>query len=101
MMQFVDKVVDIPVVVQRQVPMVQKAQKTVEVPQVQYIDKVVDVPVVRVVDIPQVQVVEKIVDIPQVQVVEKIVEVPEFQTVAGEQTAVSLGTAPVRQVAPA
>merc|ERR1712079_970174 len=36
-----------------------------------------------------------------VQVVEKIVEVPEFQTLAGEQTAVSLGTAPVRQVAPA
>merc|ERR1711953_1104437 len=42
-----------------------------------------------------------IVDVPQVQVVEKIVEVPEFQTVAGEQTAVSMGTAPVRQVAPA
>merc|ERR1719476_902399 len=35
MMQFVDKVVDIPVVVQRQVPMVQKAQKTVEVPEFQ------------------------------------------------------------------
>merc|ERR1712064_178886 len=80
-LQFIDKVVDIPVVAQRQIPMVQTVQKTVEIPQLQYIDKVVDVPVV--------------------QIVEKIVEVPEIQTVQGTQTSESLGTAPVRQVAQA
>ena len=43
--QFIDKAVDVPVVVQRQVPIAQKVQKTSEVPQMQLIDKVVDVPV--------------------------------------------------------
>ena len=37
---------DIPVVAQRQVPMIPNVQKTVEVPQIQYIDKIVDAPVV-------------------------------------------------------
>merc|ERR1712107_706044 len=82
-------VVDIPVVAQRQIPMVQTVQKTIEIPQLQYIDKVVDVPVVQV------------VQVPRLQVVEKIVEVPEIQTVQGTQTSESLGTAPVRQVAQA
>ena len=53
--QFLDKVVDIPVVVQRQVPMVQKVQKTLEVPQLQIIDKVVDIPVVAQREIPMKQ----------------------------------------------
>ena len=35
-----------PVVVQRKVPMVQRVQRTVEVPQIQYVDKIVDAPVV-------------------------------------------------------
>merc|ERR1719284_1005822 len=100
-LQFIDKVVDIPVVAQRQIPMVQTVQKTIEIPQLQYVDKVVDVPVVQVVQVPQVQVVEKTVEIPQLQIVEKIVEIPEIQTVQGTQTSESLGTAPVRQVAPA
>merc|ERR1711945_20320 len=99
--QFIDKVVDIPVVAQRQIPMVQTVQKTIEIPQLQYVDKVVDVPVVQVVQVPQVQVVEKTVEIPQLQIVEKIVEIPEIQTVQGTQTSESLGTAPVRQVAQA
>merc|ERR1711916_74501 len=64
-LQFIDKVVDIPVEAQRQIPMVQTVQKTIEIPQLQYIDKVVDVPVVQVVQVPQVQVVEKTVEIPQ------------------------------------
>ena len=38
-------IVYIPVVAQRQIPMVQTVQKTMEIPQLQYIDKVVDVPV--------------------------------------------------------
>ena len=58
-MQFLDEVVDMPVVVQRQMSMVQKIQKTMEVPQV--------------------QVVQKTVEIPQLQIVEKIVEIPEIQ----------------------
>merc|ERR1712209_380195 len=94
-------VVDIPVVQQRQVPTVQTVQKTVEVPQLQFIDKVVDIPVVAQRQIPMVQTVEKTVEIPQLQIVEKIVEIPEIQTVQGTQTSESLGTAPVRQVAPA
>ena len=43
-LQFSDNVVDIPVVAQRQIPMVQSVQKTIEILQLQYIDKVVDVP---------------------------------------------------------
>eukprot|EP00971_Amphidinium_carterae_P303219 6024985-Amphidinium_carterae.1 len=37
--QSVEKIVDVPVTRQRQVPIVQKVQKTVNVPQVQYNDK--------------------------------------------------------------
>ena len=44
--QFLSKVVDMPVVVQRWVPRVQKGQKTQEVPQWQFEDEVVDIPVV-------------------------------------------------------
>ena len=41
-----DGEVDMPVVTQRQVPMIPNVQKTVEVPQIQYVDKIVDAPVV-------------------------------------------------------
>ena len=64
------KVIDVSVVAQRQIPMVQTFQKTMEIPQLHCIDKVVDDPVVQV---------------PRVQVVEKIVEIPEIQTVQGTQ----------------
>ena len=37
--------VDVPVVMQGQIPIIQLAQKTVEVPQVQFHDRVVNVPV--------------------------------------------------------
>ena len=43
----IDKIADMPVVVQRQVPVIQKVQKTVEVQQVQHIDMIVDLPVVK------------------------------------------------------
>ena len=36
--QYIDKIVDVPVQKQRQVPMVQKVQKSVEVPQIQQED---------------------------------------------------------------
>ena len=45
LVRFTDRVVDVPVVAQRQVPSVPKVQKTVEVPQIQYVDKIVDAPV--------------------------------------------------------
>ena len=37
------RIVDLPVVLQRQMPMAQGMQRTVEVPQIQFIDQVVDV----------------------------------------------------------
>ena len=39
--QDVDRIVDVPVVLRRQMPNIQTVQKTVEVPQIQFIDKVV------------------------------------------------------------
>ena len=56
---YIAKVVDVPVVKQRHVPMIQKDQKTVEVPQVQLIEKVVDVPVVKQRQLPSIQKVQK------------------------------------------
>ena len=55
------KIADVPVVVQSQVPVIEKLQKTVEVPQVQFIDKVIDVPMQR-----QAQPIDKVVDVPEV-----------------------------------
>ena len=78
---------EIPVVAQRQIPMVQTVQKTLEIPQWHCIDKVVDDPVVQV------------VHVPQVQIVGKIHEIPEIQTYLGTQTSESLGTVLVHQVA--
>ena len=90
---------DVPVVVQRQISMVQTVQKTKEIPQLQCIDNVVDGPVAHVEHVPQAHVVEKTVEISQLDVVEKTAETPEIQTIHGTQTFESLSTAPVRQVA--
>ena len=46
MAQLSDGEVDMPVITQRQAPMIPNVQKTLEVPQIQYIDKIVDAPVV-------------------------------------------------------
>ena len=64
-LHFIDKVVNIPAVAQRQISMNRTVQKTIEIHQLQFIDKVVDVLVVLVVQVPQVQVVEKTVEIPR------------------------------------
>ena len=60
-LQLIEKIVaihvGIPVVAQRQIPMVQAVLKTIEIPQLQLTDKVADVLVVHVVQVPQVQVV--------------------------------------------
>merc|ERR1711881_625512 len=74
--QYVDKVVPVPVQKQRQVPMIQTVQKTVQVPQVQYIDKIVDVPVVKQRQVPMIQKVQRTEEVPQVQYVDRVVDVP-------------------------
>ena len=96
---FAGGVLDVPVVVQRQISMVQTVQKTKEIPQLQCVDNVVDGPVAHVEHVPQTHVVEKTVEISQLDVVEKTAEIPEIQTIHGTQTSESLSTAPVRQVA--
>ena len=55
--QFTDKVVDIPVVAQRQISTVHDKFKTAEIPQLQIPDDVIDVPAVSVVQVPRVWVV--------------------------------------------
>ena len=60
LLQFTDKVVDDPVVAQRQISM-ETVQKSIEIPQVQYCDDVIDVPVVSAVEVPRVWVVKKTV----------------------------------------
>ena len=71
---------DVSVVAQRQIPIDQIVQKTVETPQLQCLDSVMHVA-------------EKTVEIQQLDVVEKIVETPETQTFQGTQTFVSCNTA--------
>ena len=60
-LQFIDKVVDFPVVTQ-QTPTVQMSQKMLEIPQLHHM---IDGPVVLVVSVPQVQVAEQTVEMPQ------------------------------------
>merc|ERR1719446_645412 len=87
--QYVDRYVDVPVVKQREVPMVQKVQRTVEVPQIQYVDRAVHVPQVKQRQVPMVQTIERQVDVPMVKKVEvphvtmleRHQEVPSTQTV--------------------
>ena len=78
LLQFTDKVVDIPVVAQRQICVNQKVQKTIEDLQLQYTEGGVNVPVVLVVLVPQVQVVAETAEIPQLHVVEEIGEILEW-----------------------
>ena len=68
---YMKKVDDMPVAVQRQIPMVQTVQETKEIPQWRCTDEVVDNPAEQV---PCVQVLEKTAEIPQLQTVEKIGE---------------------------
>ena len=62
--QFIDKTVDAPVIVQRQVPIVRKVQKTVEVLQAQSTDEVVDTPVIMQRQVQAIQVAQKIITSP-------------------------------------
>ena len=63
-MQFIDKdTVDVPVMMQRQVLVIQKVQKTVEVPQGQHMDRIVDVTFVLQHQVPTSQTVQKTVEV--------------------------------------
>ena len=72
LVQFLHKVDEVPVGVQRQIPMVRAVQKTMEIPQWKCIDKMLDNP-----EVPQVHVVKKTVEDPQFENVQKTIENPE------------------------
>ena len=69
--QFMNKVVDISVVAQRQILVVQTIENTIEIPQLQHSEKEVDVLVEQVVPRPQAHAVQKTVAIPQTQVIDR------------------------------
>ena len=75
------------VVAQRQIPVDQTVQKTVETPQLQRIDRAIDGLVVQIEHVPQAHLAQKTVEIPQLDIVKKIVETPEIQQRNVEQIA--------------
>ena len=86
--QHIDKVVGVPVVLQRQAPTIQTEQKTTEVPQIQCLELLVDVPVVtqQTAEIPQVPFIDRICQVPvvmqetvkppRIQFIDRVVDVP-------------------------
>ena len=68
------------VVMQRQSPMIQKAARTAENPQVPFVDRFVDIPVVRQKQCPTVRKVavqrQRSVEVPQVHYLGRTVDVP-------------------------
>ena len=77
------------VVAQRQIPIDQTLQQTIETPQLQCIDEMIDVFVVLVVQVPGARVVKKTVDNPQFKIAEKTVQNPETQTTQSSDIQVS------------
>ena len=86
--QLIDKVLDIPVMAQTQVPSAQRVQKIVEMPVVQFSDGHVDMPVITQRQVPMIQNVQKVVEVPQIQYIDKIVDAP----VVARSEDVSVGT---------
>ena len=74
--QFLDKVDDMVVDVQRHVPMAQTVRKTVEVPPLPFINKVVDNPIVAQRQISMVRTIQKTTEIPQLQCLDEVIDVP-------------------------
>ena len=62
--QFIDEAVDVPVIVQRQVPIVQRMQNTVEACQAQSTDRVMNAPVIMQRHVPAVEVAQKTIASP-------------------------------------
>ena len=73
---FIDEVMEMSTVSQRQVPVIQKVLKIVEVPRVQSIGEIVDVLVVAQRQVPFVTTAQKTVEVPQVQFRDEVVDVP-------------------------
>ena len=97
--QFLTKVDDMPVVVQRQVSTDQAVQKAMEVPLLQFTDKVVDNPVVAQRQIPvMVQTIQKTTDIPQLQCIDKVIDIPVVSVVQAPQVQVSEKTVEISQL---
>ena len=99
LLQFTDKVVDIPVVAQRQSSQLQKTDGVVAVPavlvvlvpQVQVVEKTAEIPqLLADMQVPQGQVVPETVEIPKLPFFEKIAVIPEIRTAPGTQTSQSL-----------
>ena len=88
LVRFTDRVVDVPVVAQRQVPSAPRVQKIVETPKVQISDGHVDMPVVAQRQVPMIPDVQKVVEVPQIQYIDKIVDAP----VVARSEDVSVGT---------
>ena len=75
--QCLDKAGNMPVVVQRQIPVAQTVQETMEVSPLQFTDKVVDTPVVAQRQIPiVVQTVQTNMEIPQLHYCDEVIDVP-------------------------
>ena len=66
---------DVLVVMQRQAPLIQKAQKTVDVPQIPYNDMIADVPVLQR-QVPTIQTVQKSKEITLIRFLAPEVDVP-------------------------
>ena len=86
--QLIDKVLNIPVMAQTQVPSAQRVQKIVEMPVVQFSDGHVDMPVITQRQVPMIPNVQKVVEVPQIQYIDKIVDAP----VVARSEDVSVGT---------
>ena len=86
--QLIDKVVNVPVTVQRQVPSAPKVQKIVEMQVVQLSDGEVDMPVITQRQVPMIPNVQKTVEVPQIQYIDKIVDA----LVVARSEDVSVGT---------
>ena len=69
---YIDKAVDVPMMSEKQAPMIQKVLKTVEAPQVQYSVRIVDLPVATQCRVPTIQPVQETVDMPQVQFLDQV-----------------------------
>ena len=72
----IDEVIDVPMVLQRQVPVIQQVQRNVEIPQVQYTGKIIDVSVATQRGVPTTQTLQKTAEAPQTQFPHRGEDVP-------------------------
>ena len=86
--QLIDKVVNVPVTAQRQVPSASKVQKIVEMQVVQLSDGEVDMPAITQRQVSMIPNVQKTVEVPQIQYIDKIVDA----LVVARSEDVSVGT---------